>query len=1035
MSIERSTGGIRIRIVLLFCLMAAALAFGTSTQAQYFGRNKVQYETFDFKILETPHFRVFYYPEMREAAVDAGRMAEVWYDRFSLLFRHDLKEGQPVILYANHADFQQTNVISGLISPGVGGVTEGLRNRVVLPLTGIYAENHHVLGHELIHAFQYSIIKEGASGLSAARGMPLWFVEGMSEYLTLGRVSPLTAMWMRDAVLHDNVPTIGDMTGNPEYFPYRWGHAFWAWAAGHYGADVVPDLLYATVRSDLSTAMTEVLGGSTDSISNEWQRAIREKFGPQVAGRTAPMDLGEPVLKEDEAAMTLSPAVSPNGRHVAFIGRRDIFTLDLFLASLETGEIIRKLASSNSDAHFDALQFTSGSGAWSPDGSQFAFIVFQDGDNEITIVDVESGDVRRTLELPEVDAIGQIAWSPDGSTILLSGSSGGISDLYLYDLDTDAMVPLTQDRYAQIHPSWSPNGRMIAYSTDQGRAVLDRLSFAPMQVALMDVNTREVRYLSISEEAKHIDPQFGPNGDLYFVANPDGFNDVYRYSVDEDQVYRLTEIATGVTGLTDNSPVLSVADQSGIVLFTVFDEAGYNLRFLPAGELRGKPYQPDPGDYLAGAALPPSEATTVVSAYLDEATNGAEYGGLYEARNGDAEALVTADASRFETKDYDPSLGLTYIGQTAVGVGFDRFGANIGGGASFLFTDMLGNRSLGITAYASGRLKDIGAQAFYQNRRHRVNWGVGGGHVPYVSAFLQFRDTTTAGGDQRLVQEVIREYTFFDRVDLLAEYPISTNRRWEFTGGFSHVWYDLEADGIVIDNGFIVDEFERDIAAPSPLNIGHASVAYVGDYSLFGFTSPVKGTRYRVEVEPSFGTLTWLTALADVRQYFYLSPVTLAFRGLHIGRYLEDADSDRLSDLFLGYQTLVRGYDAYSLEPNECTTGDCIVYDRLLGSRLAVINAEIRLPLFGTDEFGLVDFTYLPTELALFLDGGVAWTGDDPPVWKLTEDSDERIPVFSAGIAARVNILGYIVGQFYLAWPFQRPEQTTEFGFVIAPGW
>ena len=39
------------------------------------------------------------------------------------------------------------------------------------------------------------------------------------------------------------------------------------------------------------------------------------------------------------------------------------------------------------------------------------------------------------------------------------------------------------------------------------------------------------------------------------------------------------------------------------------------------------------------------------------------------------------------------------------------------------------------------------------------------------------------------------------------------------------------------------------------------------------------------------------------------------------------------------------------------------------------------------------------------------------------------------GLAARVNLFGYIVGQIYLAFPFQRPQKTTQFGFVIASGW
>jgi outer membrane protein assembly factor BamA len=111
------------------------------------------------------------------------------------------------------------------------------------------------------------------------------------------------------------------------------------------------------------------------------------------------------------------------------------------------------------------------------------------------------------------------------------------------------------------------------------------------------------------------------------------------------------------------------------------------------------------------------------------------------------------------------------------------------------------------------------------------------------------------------------------------------------------------------------------------------------------------------------------------------------------------------------------------------------VFDRLVGSRIAVFNMEFRVPLFGNDQFGLLNFPYLPTELSLFLDGGVAWSSDSPPVFNLSTNSNERIPVFSAGIAARFNLFGYIVGQIYYADAFQRPGSRYQFGFVISPGW
>ena len=105
-------------------LGALTLVAATATaRAQYFGRNKVQYEHFQFKVLSTDHFDIHYYPQEEPAARDLGRMAERWYDRYVAALQHAPKERKPIILYANHADFQQTNVLEGFLGEGTGGVT------------------------------------------------------------------------------------------------------------------------------------------------------------------------------------------------------------------------------------------------------------------------------------------------------------------------------------------------------------------------------------------------------------------------------------------------------------------------------------------------------------------------------------------------------------------------------------------------------------------------------------------------------------------------------------------------------------------------------------------------------------------------------------------------------------------------------------------------------------------------------------------------------------------------------------------------
>ena len=226
---------------LAWLLLSSVVLIAAPLQAQYFGRNKVQYQDFNFKVLKTEHFDIYYYPAEQVAASQAARMAERWLTRLSTVFHHELSGRQPLILYASPAEFQQTNAIGGDIGEGTGGVTEALRRRIVLPVGGTLEDLNHVIGHELVHAFQYDITGSGRAtslgALPAATALPLWFIEGMAEYLSLGPVDPATAMWMRGAVqdtARDTLPTFRQLD-DPRFFPYRYGQALLAYVAGHWG--------------------------------------------------------------------------------------------------------------------------------------------------------------------------------------------------------------------------------------------------------------------------------------------------------------------------------------------------------------------------------------------------------------------------------------------------------------------------------------------------------------------------------------------------------------------------------------------------------------------------------------------------------------------------------------------------------------------------------------------------------------------------------------------------------------------------------
>ena len=1032
------------------------LAVSVPAGAQdYFGRNKVQYETFDWKIIKSEHFDNFFYPAESTTVHDAARMAERWYSRHSDTFRHAF-DRKSLVFYADHPDFEQTNVISEQLSEETGGVTESNRTRVIMPFTGIYADNDHVLGHELVHVFQYNIA-EGTpgGGLMRLDALPLWLIEGMAEYFSLGRDDPLTSMWMRDAVMRNKFPTIKQLTTDPRYFPYRYGQALWAYVGGRWGDRAIVDVYRTALRLGWDAALVRVLGENQDSLSKDWAAANRAMLLPQIAGRTHPDSVGTSLMKVERSGdINLAPTLSPDGKLFAFFSSRNLFSIDLFIGDATTGRIIKKLAGPSSDPHFDALSFINSAGDWSPDGSQFAFIVYADGNNEIAILNTKTTNIERRIKLPGIGAVSHVSWSPDGKTLAFSGQAGGISDLYLLDLGNNTIRQLTHDKYADIQPTWSPDGKMLAFATDRGpQTDFNTLKYSPLELATYNLATGQINVFAPFAHGKHINPQFSPDGkDLFFVSDQDGFADIYRLDLPSGQVFRVTHVATGVSGITTVSPAISVSRQTGRLLFNTFYNQGNEIRGLEASQTVGTPVTP--AAVAEGAQLPPPQVTrSIVMGYLADPTTGLPSG------------------SDFTVVPFHSSFSLDAIGQPSIGVvAGGPFGTGVAGGVSMIFGDQLSDKQIFAAIQANGTVKDIGGALQYYNMKHRWNFGAGVEHIPYLTGYVFLDTATVQGGGGYSVNQLLQRI-YIDQAMMFTQYPFSSTRRLEASANFTHYGFDTEIFTTVFNGAnAIVDEHQSTIASGyKPVWFAEPSLALVADNSFAAFTSPVQGERYRLQYTLTTGSVTYQTALLDYRRYFFLRPFTFAMRGMSFGRYGSGAeDRNTTWPIYLGEETLMRGYGYGSFTGDECVVEggnpqqqqvNCPVFDRLFGSKVAVVNTEFRIPLFGTEGFGLLNFPFLPTEVSPFFDAGVSYTNSQGPDFRIATSANreptacnntvsngvntfqsfypcaDRIPVFSTGLSFRFNLMGYAIMEAYVAHPFQRPQKNWVWGFQLAPGW
>jgi Tol biopolymer transport system component len=1012
---------------IIFFTFSFFLLINTPGVLAQFGRNKVNYNKFRFEVLQSPHFELYHYLKNNSTRNRYAQDLENWYRMHLQIFKDTFRERNPFIVYNTHADFQQTNVIGGLIGVGTGGVTEGLKNRVILPFMESNAQTDHVTGHELVHVFQYLLVKESDSlSLQSLNNLPLWMVEGLAEYMSIGYRDPLTALWLRSAVADDRLPTLKDLNNKPDlYFPYRWGEAFWAYVTGIWGDNIIRPLFVATAKHGYKESIKRVLGVDEKVFSQKWKEAIINAYKPFQQGHSLTAAGTELITKRNAGKLNIVPSISPNGKLIAFWTEKDVFNIDLYLAEAATGNIIRKLTTNSFTSHVDEYSSYESTVAWSPDSRQIAFVAFGKGRNRLLIVN-EEGKLQKEIDIPGVSGFSNPTWSPDGNTIVITGLVDGQSDLYAYDLQKGSVKQLTNDRYADLSPSFSPDGKWITFTTDRlsigNKTIQHQYSH---NIALYNITSGNVEIFDFFPGANNLNPVFGnDNNAIYFLSDQDGFRNLYSYNISTKEVSQLTDLYTGITGITLFAPAISASRETGEIVYSYYTPKGEYVIYKAGHNVFQKINVSNTVAETKAGMLPPFNRTgeNIVQANIENPP------------------FDLVSVSQLVSKPYRSKFQLDYLSNSG-GVGLSTggsFGPQAGGGVLGIFSDVLGNHQLYTMVSINGEIYDFGGQFAYFNQNQRINWGAAVSHIPYISGLQRLSlDTLYSPGDTlevaNLSTDILR--TFEDQGALFASYPFSQTRRVELGGSFARYYYRLDryTDYYTTDFQFFVGSERQKLPTPKGFNFGQVYMAYVGDNSQFGVASPLTGHRFRFEAGKYFGIANLETVMGDFRKYFRMAPFTLATRNLFAGRFGKDAESGVLPPYYIGNPFFIRGYEALDFATGN--TDELSIND-LLGSRIFVTNTELRFPFTGPERLSAIRSRLFFSELNLFTDGGMAWGNPrSPGDGKDPEQRNSKF-VLSSGISMRINFFGYLIIEPYYAIPWQNGGfKNGSFGLNFLPGW
>lgn len=916
-----------MRIALGVGFLVWGMLFSPATNAQTvpFGKNKIQYEEFKWRILPGEHIDVYYYPEEEDVARLALTYAEESYQVLEQKFQHHPFRRIPLIVYSSDQHFEQTNVFPGFIPEGVLGFTEYLKRRVALPFRGDYNQFRNTLRHELVHAFQLSKISETQS-MHPRKRVPSpqrihWWTEGLAEFWSSEQTAE-DEMFVRDLVVRGRLPSIQRFTYTYSFMSYPLGGELHKYLTGRFGEEYIVRMYEEYWKYDtFEKALAGILGISLDQLSRDFRYHLEQRYFPAYASRP-PLDIAARGVVTRGGA-NFKPVVynapGDSTPDILFLSPRTGYT-NLYRTTIERGERgVKTVIKGERSAEFESFHAYESRFDVSKRGVVALVTRYLDRD-ALTLWDLEKEEVVGRYQWPDLVGVKGPAWDPHGQRVVFEGlSTAGFSDLYVIDFKTHQRSALTSDRFRDEDPDWSPDGQTIVFASDRTTHGRDGYT----NLFLIDVASRKLDYLTHGRWHDQ-DPRWSNDGSrIAFSSDRAGTYDLYAVDRAGNGI-RLTQMTGGAF-----DPEWLPTDRE--LVFAGFQEGAFRIFRFP----------------LAGDETQ-AERIALVDA---PAMAGRSVWDWQEIASPVIAQSVPEEYSTLEKVSVDFAGGDAIV---APGLGTAQ-------GAQFLMSDMLGNHIvfLGVSAVQVDDLSDLvdnfSGNLLYLNLSHRLNFG--GGIFRFKGRFrdvsLDIYEENTFGG------YFLASYPFtkFQRVELQLAVEKSDRRDLEdlFEGG----------------GGPTTRDDERDLTRQGILTSNYLS--YVKDNTLWLPTGPIDGERFNLTAGlvtcfactvPSAVTGQAISrdasaehyvAFADYRRYFRTS----LYSAYAIRAYAFFSEGAIPARAVLGGPHRLRGYPRYSLT----------------GSRLWLVNQEWRFPILHSLSlnFPFGDLRLPGIQGAAFADIGSSW--------------------------------------------------------------
>jgi hypothetical protein len=890
-------------VLLTIGLLGGAVeqAFAQTPYVPYYGKNRIRYNDFKWKIYTTDHFEIYFYPDVEPQLERVTSYAESAYQQVSSDLKHDLAFKVPLVLYKTQSEFQQQNIEPGELPEGVLAFAEPYRDRMVLPIDEPSDALYRLITHELTHIFEFDIIPRSL----LRRGLPLWVDEGLSDYMT-GYWQPFDLMSVRDAAIADIVPSMSDFQGvqfADGRLPYNLGHAAFDFIESRWGKEGLRQFLFALRKAVIGggeSAYEEAFKLKPEEFDEQFEKYLKDRFKP-FRDKERPVDYGRdlaPKRGKTQYTVVVSIEPSPSGDLMAVAaGNGKDQELDIVLMSTKDGKVIRNLTDGfNKDRGYEYIATPGGFRnnavswmSWAPAGDRVGYFARTEKMKTLILQNVVTKKIEKRIFIKSVDSPESPDISPDGREVAFAGLRGAIGDLFVVNIDTGEIRNVTNDQFGDFAPTYAPDGKSIIYlARVSGNDKLFRLDLASGAKTQLTFGTHDdggaqfvdddtIVFPSTAVDPNEpIDPEVARNGNIY---------NIWTLNLKNGELKQYTDTLTG-----NVSPIVLRDQKPAKIAFVTYYKGEYGIHTLP----REEPLH------------------TVASADF-----GAP-GPIIDFQAPISHSLVK---SNIKSKGTFEKLFLE--GRPPVNVGVTS-GGDLFGGTQVTFTDVLGDKQFNLFASSVSQYRTMSFS--YTNLSRRLQYAI---QAYSQTQFYYGYDPGLLYGSQ---------YAYVDRSQAIATqtargataygiYPFNRYARVELSGGLFQFNQAYNDEGLQqVADQYQLQQYGRTLFSNG--SIMPIGATYVQETTVFREYGPLAGNTIRAgyEYAPSLGNLLSRHTLdGDARYYQRLATNgVLAFRARGFKSWGEFPGY-----MYFGGNSELRGYD----------------YLEFLGNKAFFMDAELRFPL------------------------------------------------------------------------------------------